>query len=63
MKISFEKQFYIISKFIFIYHYFQIIPHSNGKQRAEFKQEGISMHLSLLEKEKKGAVLCRFTLR
>ena len=37
MKVSFEKQFYIISKFIFIYRYYSNnTTHSNGKSEQDF---------------------------
>ncbi len=37
MKMSFEKQFYIISKFVFIYHYYSNnTTHSNGKSEQGF---------------------------
>lgn len=37
MKVSFEKQFYIISKFVFIYHYYSNnTTHNNGKREQDF---------------------------
>ena len=37
MKVSFEKQFYIIAKFVFIYRYYSNnTTHSNGKSEQDF---------------------------